>query len=281
MSAIPFINNTNKTKFQGSFHFDSNNYEYTIYLLPIKKRDKKQINEIIDYFGNRQFKGSICLEVDEDAVASYIDDKNVSAFFMVNPVGVDNVASGTIQIFDWCINPPNFSSSSIKSTKSASTKSTSNSAKPQNMDEADAWINDVCRVSSSGNTGNPLKALFFLMEQLVVQNLGKTNIKLYITPEPDNVAVLKPKYESLGFIKNFTDTPDICPNWKGHEIVMEKTGLTPEQSIIDFSFLEGKQLTKSIAKSVARRTTRRTSIVTAKGIKNKTHKRKRKYHKRK
>lgn len=135
------------------------------------------------------------------------------------------------------------------------------------MDEADAWINDVCRVSSSGNTGNPLKALFYLMEQLVVQNLHKTNIKLYITPEPDNVAVLKPKYESLGFIKNFTDTPDICPNWTGHEIVMEKTGLTPEQSIVNFSFLEEINPTKS----VTRRTTRRT---TAKGVKPKIQKHK-------
>lgn len=78
MSSLHFINNTNKTKFQGSFHFDSNNYEYTIYLLPIKKREKR---EIINYFGNRQFKGSVCL--DEDDVTSYIDDKNVSAFLLL------------------------------------------------------------------------------------------------------------------------------------------------------------------------------------------------------
>ena len=276
MVAIPFKNKTKKTKFQGLFRLDSNTYEYTIYLLPIMKQ--KEINEIVSYFGNRQFKGNTCLDVDEEVVASYIDDENVSAFVMVNPENVDNVASGTIQIFDWCINPPNFSSSSKStSSKSMSIKSVS---KSPNMNEADAWINDVCRISSSGNTGNPLKALFYLMEQLVSQNLQKTNIKLYITPEPENISILKPKYESLGFVKNFTDTPNICPNWKGNEIVMEKTGLVPELSVVDFSFLEGKQLSKSFSKRQ-----NSYSVCTAKGINKRKYSRRkhknRKYSRRK
>lgn len=247
MVAIPFINKTKKTKFKGSFHLDSNDYEYTIYLLPITKQ--KEFDEIVTYFGNRMFKGAVCLEVDEEAVENYINDDDVSAFIMVNPVGIDNVASGTLQIFDWCINPPNFSPSS--GSKSTSSKSSS-------INDADVWINDVCRVSSSGNIGNPLRGLFYIMEQLVSQNLHKTNIKLYIDSEPDNVSILKPKYESLGFVKNFTDTPDICPNWKGTEIVMEKTGLIEEPHIIDFSFLEQIK--------PARSATRKTTRITAKGI---------------
>ena len=120
------------------------------------------------------------------------------------------------------------------------------------------------------------------MEQLVVQNLGKTNIKLYIEPEPDNFNALKPKYESLGFTKNWIDDRNICPNWKGKEIVMEKNGLIPEPHIIDFSFLEKIPVTKS----ATRKTTRITTRITAKGIKkhnnNKTHrKHKKRYHKHK
>ena len=264
MVAISFNNQTRQTKFQGSFHLDSIDYEYTIYLLPIKKRS--EINEIVSYFGNRMFQGKSCLDVDEAAIIDYVKYNDVSAFIMVNPEGIDNIASGTLQIFDWCNNPPSQDSSSnlTHSAHSAhSGGSSSKSSKSQTMGEPDVWINDVCRVSSGKNIGNPLKGLFFLMEQLVVQNLQKTNIKLYIEPEPENVAALKPKYESLGFNKNFTDNPDICPNWQGTEIVMEKTGLIPQPSVIDFSFLEQAPT----AKSYARRTTRR---ITAKGIK--THK---------
>jgi hypothetical protein len=214
-----------------------------MYLLPITKQ--KEYDKIVNYFGNRMFKGNVCLDVDESAVEDYLNNDDVSAFIMVNPVNIDNVASGTLQIYDWC------------NTSSAS------SSKSQNINSADVWINDVCRVSSSGNTGNPLKALFYFMEQLVVQNLGKNNIKLYIEPEPDNVKVLKPKYESLGFVKNIESNPEICPNWAGTEIVMEKTGLAEETQVIDFSFLEGTIKAKSA-------TNKRT---TAKGVKNKTSKR--------
>ena len=42
MVAIPFINKTKKTKFKGTFHLDSTDYEYTMYLLPIKKKQKQK-----------------------------------------------------------------------------------------------------------------------------------------------------------------------------------------------------------------------------------------------
>ena len=241
MVAISFINKTRKTKFKGAFSLDSTDYEYTMYLLPITKQ--KEYDEIVNYFGNRMFKGKICLDVDEPAVEDYLNNDDVSAFIMVNPVNIDNVASGTLQIYDWC-------------------NTSSTSSKSQNINSADVWINDVCRVSSSGNTGNPLKALFYFMEQLVVQNLGKNNIKLYIEPEPDNVKVLKPKYESLGFVKNIESNPEICPNWAGTEIVMEKTGLAEETQVINFAFLEGTVNAKSA-------TNKRT---TAKGVNLKTSK---------
>jgi hypothetical protein len=233
MVSIPLINKTNKTKFQGTFYFDSNNYEYTIYILPIKTNP--EMDEIVSYFGNRRFKGLICLGLDEDVIRRNIKDNNVSAFIIVKPVGIDNIASGTIQIFDWCINPPSFSSV----TKNQSTQHVSN------IHDADIWINDVCRVSNYGNDKNPLKALFYIIEQLIVQNLKKTNIKLYIEPNYDNIAVLKPKYEALGFIKNLNNNQDTCPNWRRKELVLEKTDLAPELHIIDFSFLTKKPLRKN------------------------------------
>lgn len=276
MVAIPFNNKTNQTKFQGSFHLDSTDYEYTIYLLPITKR--KEINEIVTYFGNRMFQGNLCLKIDKTAIEEYLTYDEVSAFIMVNPVGVDNIASGTLQIYDWCIDPPPQIQSQTSTESSSHTGGSSSqhisSSKSPNIEKADVWINDVCRVSSGPNTGNPLKGLFFVMEQLVIQNLQKNNIKLYINTKPTNVNALKPKYESFGFIKNTLVNKNICPNWQGKEIVMEKTDLKPETTIIDFSFLEQ-------APTYTRRTTRRT---TAKGVKKhrKTYRKHRKsYRKRK
>jgi hypothetical protein len=228
MVALTFINKTSKTKFKGTFFSDSTEYEYTLYLLPIKK-GKKEYNEIVNYFGNRIFKEEICLNVDEEVIKDYLDNQDVSAFIMVNPVGVDNIASGTLQIYDWC------------NTSSAS------SPKSQNMDDADVWINDVCRISRDGNFGNPLKALFYFMEQLVVQNLGKTNIKLIvendhdITNDRSNVNVLTAKYDFLGFKNTTIINPEICPNWEGDDIVMEKIGLKEKPDIIDFNFLKSSQ----------------------------------------
>ena len=110
MVAISFINKTRKSKFKGTFKLDAADYEYTMYLLPITKQ--KEYDEIVDYFGNRMFKGSVCLDVDETAVEDYLNNDDVSAFIMVNPVNTDNVASGTLQIYDWC------NTSSASSSKS-------------------------------------------------------------------------------------------------------------------------------------------------------------------
>jgi hypothetical protein len=101
------------------------------------------------------------------------------------------------------------------------------------------------------------------MEQLTIQNLHKNNIKLYIENGPDNVKVLKPKYESLGFVKNMIQNPEICPNWTGTEIVMEKSGLTEDTPVIDFSFLQ------SSVKTVTTRFTRATTATTATTVKGK------------
>lgn len=260
MVAIPFNNKTKKTKFQGTFTLESIDYNYTLYLLPIKKQiAKAQKLEIIKYFGNRLFKGKTCLDIDEAAVEENLIYGEVSAFIMVHPVGVDNIASGTLQIYNWC-NPTNSSKSSNS----------------PNISNADVWINDVCRISPSGNQGNPLKGLFFFMEQLVVQNLGKPNIKLYIDPEPTNKGVLKPKYTDLGFTLNSEDEPDICPGWTDHDIVMEKTGLYSDKNIIDFSFLDSSAYSKRAIKT----TSKTTFKTTAKGI-SKKRKHKKTYRKHK
>lgn len=219
MSVIPFINKTPKTKFEGFFQYDQTEYKYTFYLVPIvRKLPKTEEREIINYFGNRLRKGKICLDVDETTVRYYLDNDLVSAFVMVKPRNVNNIASGTIQIINRChISAPS----------------------PDNIEYADIWVNDICRISQTGKEGGePLKALFFLIEQLAIQNLGKSNIKLYIDRDPSNVSFLKPTYEQIGFHLNVDDNPSMCPEWSEPEMAMEKPNLTPHPEVIDLSFLK-------------------------------------------
>ena len=218
MSVIPFINKTSQTKFEGTFQYDGMEYKYTFYLVPItRKLPKREEREIISYFGNRMRKGKICLEVDEETIRYYLDNDLVSAFLMVQPVGINNIASGTMQIVNRC----------YKSSLS-----------PDNIEYADVWTNDICRISENGAGGDPLKALFFLMEQLAIQNLRKTKIKLYIDRDLSNVSFLKPTYEKIGFDLNVDDNPSMCPDWSEPEMAMEKPNLTPQPQIIDLSFLK-------------------------------------------
>ena len=215
MSVLFFNNISNQSKHNGSFVFNSIPYNYVLYILPIKKQQKKQYeNEIIHYFSNRIFKGQPCLGITSNDIQEGLQG-NVSCYLIVYPVGVQNIASGTLQIYDWCNNTS------------------------ANINDADVWINDVCR-EGAVNTGEPLKALFFCMEQLVVQNLGKTNIKLFIEKFPDeNRRALEPKYASLGFVHNNEDNVDVCRHWgDDKELVMEKKDLVPQPDIIDFSFLQ-------------------------------------------
>lgn len=214
MSVIPFINKTGRTKFHDSFTLDNIEYEYVFYLLPIERElPKKEHNEIVKYFGNRMYKDKPCLDLNESTINGYLVNKNVSAFLIVQPIGINNVASGTLQIADMCYlseEAPNY----------------------------DIWIGDICRVSASGNEGDPLKALFFLMEQLVVQNMDKTHINLFIEREEKNKRFLEEKYKSLGFILNADENPEICHQWPHPEMVMQKPGLKPRTDIIDLSFLK-------------------------------------------
>jgi hypothetical protein len=220
MGSIPFINKTGKTKFEGTFILDSIEYKYTFYLPPIiTELPKNESEEIISYFGNRMWKNKICLGVDEDTVRFYLDHGQVSVFAIVQPEGINNIASGTLQYYNHCYLNSN--------------------TEEQNLSLSDVWINDICRVSESKNEGNPLKGLLFLLEQLAVQNVGKHNIKLTVEKEETNLNVLKSKYESYGFTLNNSVNKEICPEWKyPTEMVMEKQNLAPNTDIIDLSFLK-------------------------------------------
>jgi hypothetical protein len=213
-----FKNNTGRYKFEGEFNFNSLRYNYTLYLQDMVEPER---SEVIQKFGNRMQKGKTCLDISEDDVTQYIDKKILSAFVIVNEVGSDETASGTLQIHDWC-----------------------SGHKKQLLSNAFVWINDVCRIlgpSGVKTTVSPIGALFYFMEQLTVQNIKKTDIYLFVdTHDENNKNVLTNIYsKNYGFIENSLDDTTICPSnvSKTTFIVMKKPSLISNKSSIDLSFL--------------------------------------------
>ena len=227
MVARPFRNTSGKTKFQGTFDMNGNPYEYKLYLTPLPDSfpAEEQI-EIVEYFGTRRFKKGLCLGLNRGSFKKYLKKGDISAFIIVNPVGIDNYASCTLQNYDWCTNNPDIDM---------------------------IWINDVCRTSASGlpgHEGEPLKGLFFFIEQLVVQNLGLSYIRLYIDNHKESTLILKNIYEKLGFMHNSEEEKDLCPGFLGgDEIVMEKRGIDKEPVTINFSEINAHNAVNLLAES--------------------------------
>ena len=230
--AYKFKNNTGRHKFTGEFQFVNLDYEYSLYLPTLIEPER---SEVITKFGNRMQKDKVCLDITEEVITHYLDTGSVSAYVIVNQVGSDETASGTLQIYDWC-----------------------SGNKKQLLSNAYVWINDVCRIlgpSGVKTTVSPIGALFYFMEQLTVQNIKKSDLYLFVdTHDENNKNVLTSIYsKNYGFTENSIDNITICPN-NGPEtsyMAMKKPYLVPDISGIDFSFLMkrsggGKHKTRNI-----------------------------------
>jgi hypothetical protein len=214
--AYKFKNYSGKNKFTGEFNYGSEIYEYSLYLPDFNSSLR---TEIVDYFGNRMQNGKTCLDVDKKVVEEYIDNGDVSAFIIINKKGSDEKASGTLQIYDWC-----------------------SGNKKQSLDNAHVWINDLCRISGiSGVKTQAVIALTYFMEQLTVQNLGKTYIYLFVdADDPKNKSGLMSLYSAkYGFTLNSEINPSVCPfNGTGLNVIaMKKANLVSDINNIDFKFL--------------------------------------------
>ena len=214
--AFKFKNNTGRHKFTGTFSYKTLNYEYTLYLPDLVERER---TEVITKFGNRIQKGKICLDVNEAVVSNYLVNGDVSAYIIVNEVGSDETASGTLQIYDWC------------------------SGNKKLLANAFVWINDVCRIlgpSGEKTISSPIGPLFYFMEQLTVQNIKKSDIYLFVdTHDENNKNALKNIYNNYGFTLNSLDDTTVCPvNGAGATLMaMKKPALVEDNTAIDFSFL--------------------------------------------
>ena len=241
--AFKFKNNTGRHKFTGTFSYKTLNYEYILYLPNLVDPER---SEVITKFGNRMQKGKICLDVNEAIISNYLDRGDVSAYIIVNEVGSDETASGTLQIYDWC------------------------SGNKKLLANAFVWINDVCRIlgpSGVKTTTSPIGPLFYFMEQLTVQNIKKSDIYLFVdTHDEGNKNALTNIYKNYGFTLNSLDDTTVCPvNGAGATLMaMKKPALVSDTTAIDFSFLMkrsggGKRKTRDLKhkRSYKKKTIRR------------------------
>ena len=193
MPAYNFERNGNMIAdmFAGEFKFKEVDFQYELYLTPFTHPDTT--TRVKTFFGNRMFKGASCLGIDEASIQEYIDNEDISLFGIVrsslNPL---DTGSGTIQLFNYC-------------------------SKAKGRNNAQAWINDICRTTDGEKTPiSPVEALFYIFEQFVIHNLRKPDI--YLFTEIDKAPILTPIYERYGF-----EITTACNSDPSAYVIMRKT----------------------------------------------------------
>jgi hypothetical protein len=113
-------------------------FKVKMYLNP-SKQSEDVIEEIIKTFGNQIIKGKRCLDIDEDFVRQGIDDDEYTGLIYVKNKELQDVATGSFQVYDWC-----------------------ETGKPQ------FWINDLCRVTEiePRPAPSPVRTLLKVLERL-------------------------------------------------------------------------------------------------------------------
>jgi len=204
--AYPLYNPTNKSKFEGIIQFEGTEYLYELYFIPLHEENKEYL---IKKFGQRTWKGEPCLDIDENLIKDYIDNDDVSVFGIVKEKGTNDEASGTIQVYNHC-------------------------NKRRGLRASQVWINDVCRITTDDSIKSkisPVKVLFYIFEQLTINNLKKAEICLFVDIEKKDILV--PQYNKYGYQ---VIPSDFCPLLGDEYIFMKKEGLQQDEKYINFPF---------------------------------------------
>lgn len=143
-------------------------FDYEIFLMPYSKSVK---TELITRLGNRRQNGKVCLDLDEALAKTNIDNNEYSAIGFVKNRHREDVASGTLQYYDWM-----------------------ETGNPQ------MWINDLCRISVDKGATSPLQVLLTVFEDITQTYLGDqlSDIHLMVSKQ-DEAAILTKIYTRYGF----------------------------------------------------------------------------------
>ena len=170
-------------------------YLYTVYLSPQDHRE-----EIVRIFGNRWHNEKRCFNMSEKDVEN--DINRLYIFIVVHEKNTQDYASSYMSIEDRCFH----------------------------KDTAQAWIWALCRHGTKSSILSPVKVMFDVIGQFVLQRLKKNY--LYLFPEPgEGIEKLKNIYRNYGFSETY------CPDAK--EYTMSKK-ITLNRKI---SFLKARRKT--------------------------------------
>lgn len=206
--------------FSGDFEFRGTKFTYEVNIAPFSPGGAKNMKKILlnrkDTTDTTRTK--TCLDLTKDDVKNYANNNNIqtSAFFIVYAPNKLDSGSGTIQVYNHC------------------------SAERVNIDNAQAWINDVCRsypVGIEKSKISPVEAMFYLMEQVVVKNLKKSETHLMVGIDNQHVIGI---YEKYGYVK-IPELPacDVAFDKVSRDrkyFIMNKTGLQYDGLINDELF---------------------------------------------
>jgi len=166
--------------FSGDFEFKGTRFTYEVNIAPFSSGGAKNMKKILldrkDPTDPTRTK--TCLDLTKEDVKNYANNNNIqtSAFFVVYAPNKLDSGSGTIQVYNHC------------------------SSERADINNAQAWINDVCRTYPLGiekSKISPVEAMFYLIEQLVVKNLKKSETHLMVGTNNQHVIGI---YEKYGYL---------------------------------------------------------------------------------
>lgn len=193
IKAIQFQNPTNQHRFDAQLEYEGTIFEYNIFLTPLKK-STDDFKFVVDGISKRRQKGNLkkaCLGTTKKVITGHLKNQVTSAYGFIREKGSKDEVSGSIQLFNWSLDKP----------------------------EYQVWINDLCRNTPPGSVKSaisPMKPLFVIFEQLAAHLLGKKEV--YLLVEPPNETILVPLYEKYGFVRD----PDFNLSMINKFIVMKK-----------------------------------------------------------
>jgi len=174
-----------KSKIIGNLDLGGHQFEYEVYF-PRVSHDVQEKDEIARRLGSRMKNGAVCLGLDETLVRKHITNNEYVAVGFIKNKHHDDVASGTLQHFDWC------------------THTRSDAGKRGKQ----IWINDLCRITKDEKPDqSPVKALLQLFETVtrVYLKLGLSYIHLMVKNQEikskisNEASILVNIYKKYGF----------------------------------------------------------------------------------
>jgi hypothetical protein len=149
-----------KSKITGNINLGGHHFEYEVYF-PRNSHDINEKDEIARRLGSRIKNGAVCLGLDETLARTHITNNEYVAVGFIKNKHHDDVASGTLQYFDWC-----------------------DHRRPEAEKRGkQIWINDLCRITKGNKPDqSPVKALLQLFETVtrVHLKLGLSYIHLMV-----------------------------------------------------------------------------------------------------